>query len=108
MTAPTGEPPEAQTSIRIVRPASNEELVWQDWDDGCTIYNRATGETHFLDLWTSYLLRLIEAESRSQEDLAAAMADDLVQDRDAAFDQKLTSTLDNFESMALVERCPAD
>ena len=92
----------------MVRPASCEELVWQDWEDGCTIYNRATGETHFLDLWTSYLLRLIEAGARSEDALAEAMADDLIQDRDEAFDQKLSATLDNFESMALVERCPAN
>jgi len=90
-----------------VRLAAEGALVWHDWDDGCVVFNRATGETHFLNLWTSYLLRLIEQGPTDAAVLADRIADDLAAERDEAVATRVSKTLQNFESMALVELCPA-
>lgn len=86
--------------------ASLAVLQWRDWEDGCSVFNRATGETHFFDLWTSYLLRLIGSEPVPVENLVAKMAGELGQEQSDALQKRVSETLENFESMALVELCP--
>ena len=86
--------------------ATQETLTWCDWDDGCSVFNRATGETHFFDLWTSYLLRLIGSKPMSVESLVIKMARELDQEHNAALQARVAKTLQNFEAMALVELCP--
>ncbi|MFN3233137.1 MAG: HPr-rel-A system PqqD family peptide chaperone [Alphaproteobacteria bacterium] len=88
--------------------AAEQALLWREWDDGCAVYNRATGETHFFDLWTSYLLRVIERGPVPEGALADILADELVQDLGPGLTDRIHRTVDNFSSMALVVRCPVN
>ncbi len=103
---PVVGPGDDSATISVVALASKNALTWNDWDDGCSVFNRATGETHFFDLWTSYLLRLIDSEPTTVESLARRMAQELDQQLDAALRARVFKTVQNFDSMALVELCP--
>ena len=87
---------------RLAAPSGT--LVWQEWDDGCVIFNRATGQTHYLDTFTSYLLRLVEAEARTAALLTGAVCAELEQQRTPALEAQIARALANFESLALLER----
>lgn len=78
-------------------------LLWQEWDDGCVVFNRLTGETHMFDLTSSYLLRLIEAAPRPGRALAAQMARDLEQPDDDAHLMRVVRLLHNFMAMGIIE-----
>lgn len=86
-------------TIRLAAPGS---LLWREWDDGCVVFNRATGETHYLDDFTSYLLRLIEAEVRTLDGLIESVGAGLGQERSALLEGQIITALRNFDALALV------
>ncbi|MGE0668781.1 MAG: HPr-rel-A system PqqD family peptide chaperone [Sphingomonadales bacterium] len=79
-------------------------LDWREWDDGCVVFNRATGETHYLDTFTSYLLCLVEAGVCTQEALAATVCGELGRERTRSLEAQIVRALDNFAALALLER----
>jgi PqqD family protein of HPr-rel-A system len=79
-------------------------LVWREWEDGCVIFNRATGETHYLDLFTSFLLRLIEAGAVDPDSVSQTVAAELGEDLTPQFEARVARAMLNFETLALVER----
>ena len=99
--ADTSQPDATDTLVWRVVPG--RVLAWREWDDGCAIFNRLTGETHFLDLTSAYLLRLLEAERRTVPALAAQMAQDLGRALDEVLTRQVARTLSNFQSMGVVE-----
>lgn len=90
-------------TIRLAAPNS---LLWREWEDGCVIFNRATGETHYLDDFTAYLLRLIEAAARTQDALTDTVCTELGRERSATLEAQVARALRNFETLALLERAP--
>jgi PqqD family protein of HPr-rel-A system len=86
-----------------IRLAVTGALIWREWDDGCVVFNRATGETHYLDNFTSYLLRLVESAPRSAEELTATVCAELGQERADALEAQVAKALRNFEALALLE-----
>lgn len=88
--------------FRLAAPPGS--LLWREWDDGCVIFSRATGETHYLDDFTAYLLRLVEAAPRTQDALTATVCAELGRERSAAFEAQVARALRNFETLALLER----
>jgi PqqD family protein of HPr-rel-A system len=93
-----------RTSYRLAGPPGT--LVWRDWDDGCVIFSRATGETHYLDTFTSYLLRLIEAEPNTADGLTDAVCAGLASERTTVLETRIAQALRNFETLSLLERAP--
>ncbi len=81
-------------------------LVWREWDDGCVIFSRATGETHYLDTFTSYLLRLIETEPSTEGRLLDQVCAGLESERTSGLAAQVARALRNFETLALLERTP--
>ena len=94
---------ESVGTLRIAVPGA---LVWREWEDGCVVFNRATGETHYLDLFTSYLLRLVEAGALPPDSVTATVAAELGQEPTAELEARVARALHNFETLALVERPP--
>lgn len=86
-----------------IRLAVTGALAWREWDDGCVVFNRATGETHYLDTFTSYLLRLVESATRTLEELIDTVCAELGHERSAVLEAQITRALRNFEALALVE-----
>jgi PqqD family protein of HPr-rel-A system len=78
-------------------------LLWREWDDGCVVFNRATGETHYLDNFTAYVLRLLETEARTLDDLIDTICAGLGQERGAVIEGQVITALRNFEALALVD-----
>lgn len=85
--------------IRLAAPGL---LDWREWDDGCVVFNRATGETHYLDNFTSYLLRLIEADARTVLELTETVCAGLGQERSVHLEGQIITALRNFDALALV------
>ncbi len=92
----------ASDIFRLAAPRGT--LLWREWDDGCVIFNRATGETHYLDDFTAYLLRLVEAAARTQDALTATVCAELGRERSAALEVQVGRALRNFETLALLDR----
>jgi PqqD family protein of HPr-rel-A system len=86
-----------------IRLAVTGALVWREWDDGCVVFNRATGETHYLDTFTSYLLRLVESAARAPEELIDTVCTELGHERSAVLEAQIARALRNFETLALLE-----
>ena len=86
----------------IIRLAAPGLLDWREWDDGCVVFNRATGETHYLDNFTSYLLRLIEADARTVHALTETVCAGLGRERSAHLEAQIITALRNFDALALV------
>ncbi len=85
--------------IRLAAPGL---LDWREWDDGCVVFNRATGETHYLDNFTSYLLRLIEADARTVLELTETVCAGLGLERSVHLEGQIITALRNFDALALV------
>lgn len=88
--------------FRLAAPPGS--LQWREWDDGCVIFNRTTGETHYLDDFTAYLLRLVEAAARTQDALTETVCTELGCERSAMLENQIARALRNFETLALLER----
>jgi PqqD family protein of HPr-rel-A system len=88
--------------FRLAAPSGS--LHWREWDDGCVIFNRTTGETHYLDDFTAYLLRLVEAAPRSQDALTGTVCAELGRERSATLEAQIARALRNFETLAVLER----
>ncbi len=86
-------------TLRLAAPGF---LEWRVWDDGCVVFNAATCQTHYLDNFTSYLLRLIEAAPRTADDLTATVIAGLGLERSAHMDAQIIKALRNFDALALV------
>ena len=81
-------------------------LIWHEWENGCAVFNRLTGETHMLDLTSSYLLRLIEADPRPTNALTRQMIDDLQWPQDDASARRVARLVQNFVVMGVIEPVP--
>ena len=79
-------------------------LVWREWDDGCVIFSRATGETHYLDTFTSYLLRLIETGASTGDRLIELVCAGLGSEPTPGLAAQVARALRNFETLAILER----
>lgn len=79
-----------------------DALMWRDLDDGCLVYHRLTGETHFFNLYTAFILRTLQEQPRSLGDLCHHVATQLDELEDDAFVEKISQQLANFESMAMI------
>lgn len=89
-------------TFRLAAPSGS--LLWREWDDGCVIFNRATGETHYLDDFTAYLLRLVEAAARTRDALTDTVCAELGRERSVTLEAQIARALRNFETLALLER----
>ncbi len=87
-------------TLRLAAPGF---LEWRVWDDGCVVFNAATGQTHYLDNFTSYLLRLIEADPLTVDDLTETVSVGLGRERSAQIEAQIAGALRNFETLALLE-----
>ena len=92
----------ASEIFRLAAPPGS--LLWREWDDGCVIFNRTTGETHYLDDFTAYLLRLVEAAARTQDALTDTVCAELGRERSATLESQIARALRNFETLELLER----
>ncbi len=92
----------ASDTFRLAAPSGS--LLWREWDDGCVIFNLATGETHYLDDFTAYLLRLVESAPRTSDALTATVCAELGRERSATLEAQVARALRNFETLALLER----
>jgi PqqD family protein of HPr-rel-A system len=86
--------------VRLLVP---DALAWRDWDDGCVVFNRATGETHYLDLFTAYLLRLIEGGGQTADGLIATTAAELGLAEGVELEARVAAALRHFVLLALVD-----
>lgn len=88
--------------LRLAAPPGS--LLWREWDDGCVIFNRTTGETHYLDDFTAYLLRLVETAPGTQDTLTDTVCAELGRERSATLEAQIARALRNFETLAVLER----
>ncbi|MEN3974692.1 HPr-rel-A system PqqD family peptide chaperone [Emcibacter sp. SYSU 3D8] len=89
-------------TYRLAAPSGS--LLWREWDDGCVVFNLATGETHYLDDFTAYLLRLVETSAQTADALTGTVCAELGREHSAALEAQIGRALRNFEVLALLEK----
>jgi PqqD family protein of HPr-rel-A system len=81
----------------------SDALRWHDADDGSLVFHRLTGETHYFNLYATFIFRSVQEFPRTEADLQCHIAEQLGEDVDDAFTQKIRVQLGNFEEMAILE-----
>lgn len=87
----------------MYRAVKTSALVWREWNDGCAVFNRLTGETHFLDLTSSYVLRLLEIEPGTVPEIVDRVAAGLDRDQDDVLVGQIRKTIGNLVAMGVAE-----
>jgi len=80
-----------------------DALEWHDADDGSLVLHRSTGETHYFNLYATFILRSVKETPQTEADLLRHIAEQLGEEVDEAFIKKIRGQLWNFEEMAMVE-----
>jgi PqqD family protein of HPr-rel-A system len=98
LTFPIGDGADA-----IWRLPKGVSLLWQSWDeDEVIVFNRASGQTHFLDAFSAAVLRQIEASPSTTLELRRYFAVGFGLDEDV-LSQRLDAVCRRFDQLGLAE-----
>ena len=99
-------PQRAVTFRQNWRATDNDSLHLKTWDDETVVYDEFSGDTHLLSSFAGEILsRLCQLRDPiSAETIAYQLALELAIDRDASFDLALSTCLEEFQRLGMVER----
>ena len=78
-------------------------MKWRDLDDGSVVFHRMTGETHFFNLYATFILRCLQEDPMTEAALVRRIYNDLGEPEDDALRGKVHRQILNFVEMAIVE-----
>lgn len=82
-----------------------QALRWHDLEDGAIIFNRRTGESHYFNLYATYVLKLLAEGPLSEAQLRQKVAAGLSVPNDAELASRITRLIEGFEAIALIDQC---
>lgn len=80
------------------------DYLWAQWQSGYSLYDCGTGETHLLNELPAEILRLLAAEPRSEEAVAAVLAADCEVVDDAQWRERIGAVISSLAALDLVSR----
>ncbi|HHH12870.1 MAG TPA: HPr-rel-A system PqqD family peptide chaperone [Thiolapillus brandeum] len=80
-----------------------DDLLWEAWEEAFTVYHRATGETHLLNVLPVEILSLLQERPRSTEEIAAELAARCEVANDGPWHRRVADILEELEALSLVE-----
>ncbi len=94
--------------MRIWRLQSNRSLRWENWGDQSSLYQVASGETHFLNPLGAAILMQLESSPASLKDLCERLSMEFDVAPDAALRTQIAASLTRFDELGLIQRQPCD
>ena len=86
--------------------AKLDELAWKTWTgDKYVVFNGAVSETHYMDVFSLHILRLLGDTERSEADMVTALSDDLgaeLEDHDLR--EVVSRTVNSLAQSGLINR----
>ena len=86
------------------RSVPKSEFVWSKWGDDFVVYHRPSGNTHYLNASSEFLLTHILLSPLDAEAVATEFSRDVANDGDALSAKDMSVMLEQFEHIGLVER----
>ena len=83
---------------------SADNLLWAAWDEGFSVYSRATGETHQFSALPAEALRRLESGTLSIDALAKDLARACEAPDSPEWRQKITAVVAELERLELIKR----
>ena len=80
------------------------EVRWAAWPDGYTIYQRSSGETHYLNEVAADLLRRLDASPSSLAELARPLLAELDAETAEALVETVRTVLARLDELGLADR----
>jgi PqqD family protein of HPr-rel-A system len=80
------------------------DFLWERWETGYSLYDCGTGETHLLNELPAEILRLLFAEPRSEEAVAAVLAEACEVVDDDQWRERIGAVIGNLAALDLVSR----
>lgn len=84
--------------------AQRHPLMWFDWPDGHAVYQRSSGETHFLNDIGGPLLRCLSEEEADNPTVWRCVEKVLGEPRTDALSAQVKPLLERFDELGLVRR----
>jgi PqqD family protein of HPr-rel-A system len=83
-----------------------ELLLWEQFGDEYVVYNRRSGETHFLNLTAAEVLRILQGGPATLPAVAAQIRDlfDVETEEEPALIQHISRVIQEFDHVGLI--CP--
>ena len=81
----------------------DRRLIWYEREGEAVVFNSCSGRSHFLNTITNEVLRYIEAEPRSAQDVLAHIEEILDGEEIANLDQQIRTIISGFERQGLVD-----
>ena len=88
------------------RVSGRHPLHWRRWDRAAVVHHPASGETHYLNLFSMVALEQLADRDQSIAELAANMASYLDVESTDQFDEQVASLVRKFDELGLIEPCP--
>ena len=88
------------------RVSGRHPLHWRRWDRAAVVHHPASGETHYLNLFSMVALEQLADREQSIAELAANMAAYLDVEPGEHFGQQVDSLVRKFDELGLIEPCP--
>ena len=82
-------------------------LAWRSFGDEYVVYNPSTGETHLLDLFAGEILKLVEQEPGSVNDLVQRVVVALDVGETADLASTVRELIARFDQLGLIESAAA-
>lgn len=81
-------------------------LIWRSWDSEAVVYHTGSGNTHLLDELSADVLRLIEKQSQTFENLKTYLTSRQFSPSDGKVESWLEELIDKLHSLELIEAEP--
>lgn len=79
------------------------EFAWATWDEGYSLFDGGTGETHLLNELPAEILRRLAARPHTAAELASALSRECEVEDDGAWRTRILEVLENLALLDLVE-----
>lgn len=89
----------------VTRP--DARLSWREWDDGFMAYHGASGQTHYLNLFATFVLQLLAERSATAAEIAAEMRRAASTVEDVPGSERIPELLDQFAELGLISPIPS-
>ena len=83
---------------------SADDLLWEQWEEDYTVFDRKTRETHLINELPAEILRLLSTRPATTEEITARLAQLCELANTPEWAEKIASVIDNLSSLGLIER----
>ena len=80
------------------------DLHWEDWRDQCSLYQRVSGETHFLNPLGAAILRQLESTPSHLDGLCERLSMEFEIAPEYDYRAQVAASLTRFDELGLIQR----